>query len=353
MSDSVKLSNTEIFKFIAEVLSGERYYYSEYLKETLIFINPTCQQRMQLDLLESRLVAQYISEGYITEDDLTNDIFDSFFSLKDSEELAELDSKIKSYEILLKKRIKGTPSYKEESDKLNQLKNQRSLLFNKKEQIKQFTAEFKAREDKYLNIMVRCTLNESRQQRWKSIQDLDSSFQTLNPLYEFLDQYLSFYFGLGDKLIRRIARSHQWRNYYIAGSKGVIKLFDKPAQELSINQLELMAWSAWYNDIFEMSFKDRPDLEIIEEDERLDKYMDEYSRKVKAEINASKKDSMLDSIGDKSSQDLIVTAESANFVKFKKQDLYSDTAIITGRADKNSKVYSPEMERKKRKNKSR
>ena len=334
-----KLSTSEIYSIVLEMLSGEKIVYIPCFNESVIFITPTGKQKIYGEFLEKQKLKEYIEEGYILENDISADIEEEFFSIEDGDNLAEVASKVKSYEVLLRKRLKGTPQYETDLEKLNSFKKEHSLLFNKKQYIKQYTAEFKAREDKYIYLMLNCTLDMNRNKKFNDFNEL-IGISTLEDLYTVLNEFLDFYLGYGSPILRQIARNYVWRNYYLSASKNIIQLFSKVTEDLSINQLELLAWSSWYQDIFEMSLKDRPSQDIIEDDGRLDKYIEEYTKKVYAEYEVSKEGSAA-----MDSQQVVVTAESKNYVKFKKANMYSDTSLITG--NKENKTIIEEKPGKK------
>ena len=333
--ENSKLSSSDVYSIVLEMLSGEKIVYIPSLKETIIFLAPTGKQKIYADFLEKQKLKDYLDEGYISESNISKEVQEEFFSTEDADKITELLSKVKSYEVLLRKRIKGTPQYNADLDKLNSLKKEHSLLFNKKQQVNQYTAEFKSREDKYLYLLTCCTFDLNRKIKFNNSNELDG-ISSLEGLYLILNEFLDFYLGYNNSVLRQIARHYVWRNYYLAASKNILNLFSKPTEDLSINQLELLAWSSWYQDIFEMSLKDRPAQDIIDDDESLDKYIEEYTKKIYAENEVVK-----DGGAAMGSQQVVVTAESKNYVKFKKANMYSDTSLVTG--NKEGKTTSVEM----------
>lgn len=321
------LSQEEIYGIILEILSGERVLYVDFLNEPIIFTYPNSSDKLYSNFLEKSLTEQYIKEGYIPERDITKSLIDQFFSIEDADRLIEISSKLKSYETLLRKRVKNSPQYIEDIIKINNLKEEQTLLFNKKNEINRFTAEYKAREEKYFFIMSKYTLTLDRKRKWDSVDDI-LAMPSLQDVYWLLNQYLDFYLGHGNTILRQVARSHQWRNYYLAATRGIVDLFSKDTKDMSNNQLELIAWSSWYNDIYDMTLDSRPEESIIEDDVRLDKYIDEYTKKLYAEARLSR-NSKPGSAFD--ADQVIITAESNNYINLHKDKAYSDPSIISGK----------------------
>lgn len=86
---------------------------------------------------------------------------------------------------------------------------------------------------------------------------------------------------------RFIARSSHWRFKWLA-SKNCDDLFGKPVISLTKSQESLIYWSQVYDSVYESL--DRPHEEIINDDEALDKWFEEQSKKRdREEISSGKK----------------------------------------------------------------
>ena len=193
--ENSKLSSSDVYSIVLEMLSGEKIVYIPSLKETIIFLAPTGKQKIYADFLEKQKLKDYLDEGYISESNISKEVQEEFFSTEDADKITELLSKVKSYEVLLRKRIKGTPQYNADLDKLNSLKKEHSLLFNKKQQVNQYTAEFKSREDKYLYLLTCCTFDLNRKIKFNNSNELDG-ISSLEGLYLILNEFLDFYLEL-------------------------------------------------------------------------------------------------------------------------------------------------------------
>jgi hypothetical protein len=343
------LSDEEVNKVILEILAGEKFYHSDILNELLLFTNPPATLKLYLEYLEESKTIQYIEEGYISENEIDEELRSQVFSTEDQEALEEVESKIKAYKILARKRIKNSKQEQVDNSKILELEVKKSELLSKKDFLSNYTAEYKAKEDKYLELLINCVMTFDKRRRWQSTEDFSNSLKELGDLYTIMNSYLEFYFGYPTKIIRKVARSNYWINYYITSMKTSTPLFSNKPEDYSLNQLHLMAWSNFYMDIREMLYKDRPSDEIVEDDERLDKYLEEYYKKFKAEVALSKNQS-LNNNTDKD-QHLVVTAESSDFIKLHKANVYSDPKNLSNQVGENSSSYDESAEMKKLKRK--
>jgi hypothetical protein len=342
-----ELSFTEISNLILEIISGRKIATISYFNEPVWFLQPNSKQKLYLNFLEKNLIDKYLQDGFISEEVLDKDpaFIDSFFSTEDQENLEEIQKKIHGYAQILRKKSKKLPSYEDDLVKLDGLKDSEKELLNKKNTIKFFSAEYKAREDKFLYLFSDCVLHLDETKLFKSVEELNSSLYEMDKFFVDLNTYLNFYFGADSSVIRQIARSYQWKTYYSGAAKNLISLFNKPAEDLSLDQLNLITWTHYYSNVEEMPLKDRPSEEIINDDDKLDAYLKEYTRKINAELeisndnNSNKQDHM------------VITAESSNYIKYHRDEVYSDTSLISGRVKEGSSQYNESKEFKQIKQK--
>lgn len=100
----------------------------------------------------------------------------------------------------------------------------------------------------------------------------------------------SFYGNIvGDKVVREVAKSAVWRSIWNA-AKG-IKLFNNDICELTQEQISLVGWSKFYDNVNESL--ERPDEEVIEDDIALDGWCIVESRKRKEEEKKKKGEGMV------------------------------------------------------------
>jgi hypothetical protein len=342
-----KISDDDLYFIIIEILSGEKIVRVEPLPDYYVFKYPSYREKLYSNILEKETVNKYILEGYLSETELDESIMAEFFSSDDQDQLDEIQEKLQGYNIIIKKRHKDSEQYQIDLQKIKDLQKEEQNLLYKKSSCQQVTAEFKAREDKLLYLLSKCTFYFDGGLVWNNVNEMMNSFNKIDALYNLLSDFIRFYYGYSVSVIRQIARNNLWKNIYKNAKRGMLVPFNTKTEELSMDQLNLMSWSIYYADIAELSYNDRPDDDLLEDDKKLDIYIEELSRKLKAEqtnISTNK-------LGDNDSQHVIVTAESANYVKFHKDGLYSDTSLITDRSKENSKTYNEVDEFKKIKQK--
>jgi hypothetical protein len=332
------ISEERIQEIILEILSGEKHIKQEYSKSIpriIKFIYPTASSRQYCELLEEDALEEAKNEGLPLEEDMCEELQLRLFSTEDMENLQELQTKREGFLKLLKKRIKGTDIYKRDLQRLEELDLQIQELNHKRQMIREYTAEYSAQEDKYFELLAKSTFSLDGVQLWENSSELLSSL-TADEAYPLLNSFLEFYWGYNTKTMREVARSSQWRTMYLSSEKGS-RLTEVPAKDLPIAYLHLMSWSMFYQSIYDMLPSDRPSEETIEDDERLDQFLDRYQQRVQKETSNLSKNSTNSrhSILDK--DQVVVTAESKNYISLHKSDGYSDTAIISGRVNEDIK----------------
>lgn len=332
-------SDVKINKIILEILSASKCVYLQDLGRFVIYKHPTSDVKIYLDQLEITLSEKYRKEGFVSEDEINEELTSEFFTTEDEDLLSDIESKLKAYDTILKKRVKGSVQYIEDHKKVAEIKRQRDELLTKKDNYKQFTAEYKAREEKYFELLCQCSYELTGERTWKSVKDLFDFTDDLTKIYTILNDFLGFYLGYEPSLLRYIARHPFWRNYYISSDKGMISLFSRKTEDLSIDQLNLLAWSSLYSDINQMPLKDRPSKEIIANDDLLDQFLEEYNRKTQAEAELERQRARSQTSKALNHSNVVVTPESGNYISFQKQGLYSDPKEMTNRVNPDSTAY--------------
>lgn len=132
-------------------------------------------------------------------------------------------------------------------------------------------------ESQKLNAIVFCsTFNEDETRYWDSWDTFGREMDTV--LIGNITNKIFTKDHINTKEMREIARSSDWRFKWVA-YKNSGDLFNKPLVELTQDQQTLIYWSQVYDMAYESM--DRPAQEIIDDDEQLDKWFEEQSRKQK------------------------------------------------------------------------
>lgn len=152
---------------------------------------------------------------------------------------------------------------------LNRLRNEKAQKFG-------FTLEKYALERKVAAIIFCSTHNLDTSKYWKSWQDFEDE-QDVKLVSNLTEAYLNRT-HLGQKEIREIARSNLWR-FKWTGAKNCGQLFGVPVVELDQEQEAILYWSQVYDAAYEAY--ERPSQEVIDNDELLDKWFADQSKKQK------------------------------------------------------------------------
>ena len=289
-------------------------------------------EAMQIEKEENQ---KALDAGFYSEESLPDGLKENFFSMEEEENLKTYTSKLKDRKKLLKMRLEGSSKYLEDLEIIQDLDQKAKFLQRKKSTVSQFTAEAHAREEAYFYLMHKNVYHTDYTRVWDDINTMlkeESAF-----LYGLMIEFLDFYWGPDLAVIRRIARCGQWRNMYIGSTKVGLPLFTGTAVDLTMSQQQLLSWTMQYQGIYDLPPDERPSDDVVEDDERFDDFMENYSKKLKAEALAASSGKSGKALDD---QHAIVTASSNKYVDLHKAEAYSDTSLITGRVNEEGKVYS-------------
>jgi len=149
----------------------------------------------------------------------------------------------------------------------------------KKDVAMQNTAERRARSAKYDFLVWASSYRPETDERLYDnyltyCEEVDSELRN-----KLLGEFIKFYLvGHTTEEIRYIARSNLWRIQYVSAQKANMPLFPNSIRELTPFQLNLIWWSSYYQSIYELLPDDQPEDYIIEDDESLDKYMEDLHK---------------------------------------------------------------------------
>lgn len=337
------LSDDDIHNIITEIVTGKRITEIDIGRnsELVVLSYPTGDQSLKSRYIEKKALEEAKSLGLLSEEELSSSMLDQFFSAEDQEELQYYTNKVKAYKELLNKRIKDTEVYKSEQAKLREFEKKRQELQNKKSIVTVYSAEYHSRQERFFSLLVDCVSDISGKPIWRSKTEMLDSIGTEENLYSLLNKFLDFYWSYDVPILRKLARSSQWRTMFLGSIKINSSLFSRDMKDLSMVQISLLSWSMWYDSIFEMSSDDRPSEDIINDDDRLEAYMRSLNKKLKSEAENRRSDSSTARKSAKDHDNVIITANSKDYVKFHKDGMYSDTSAITNRVKgEDSTMYS-------------
>ena len=146
------------------------------------------------------------------------------------------------------------------------------------------------------------------------------SFSKVSP-DSILAEYLDFH-NLEDNLIRFLARSEPWRTIWITRTNTSSPLFlNEPEIDLTINQRSILAWSQMYDNVYESM--DCPDKYVIEDDDLLDGWFIEQTKKREKDKARQDLDHSIKNEKIRNSQEVFSVVN--NVEEFKKVDSLNST----------------------------
>jgi len=273
-----QLTVEEVDKYLLQIGTNSKYVvlYRNGTEIHLTLNYPSSQDRLRGEFLYKNSYDLAIKEGLLPSAKLEEILkARGVFTKEDEYRLSKLENQLEAQNVLLKKtknveankdRIKSTIS--EFTKQIYEIKVKRYSRLA-------ISAEARASEVKHSYLCWACCRDFQGNLLWLTyedyLQDSDIDFKN-NILNEFLD----FNSGLSQDIIRFIARSNIWRARYIHSTKCSDPLFGTAVANYTVDQLSLVYWSNYYQQIYEMMPDDRPSDAIIDNDEELDKYMSRF-----------------------------------------------------------------------------
>ena len=152
-------------------------------------------------------------------------------------------------------------------------------LLNEQANLCSHSAESYANSVRANYVLSRITLTTEDEQVWNTYIDFLNEGDS-----GFLSSLVSGYNALqilGEKEIRKVARSSSWSVMWSSTKKTGDVLFNKPTSNYSPEQALLCYWSLMYDSVYESM--DKPSNKIIEDDAALDKWFEDQRKKTKSE----------------------------------------------------------------------
>lgn len=272
------LSYRETEDYLDQIFSGVLYKYIniDSNKKLIFFKYPSSIIKQKAALVYKDSYDEATAAGILPLKDLEELIIKrNIFTKEDIKSLSKLESQLEGQYALLGK----TNRIKAKVDRLKKiikrLENDINLLLYKKNSKLLMSAETKAEEDKLFYVCSKCSYFNNGDLIWASYNKV---LKETNLFLKdaVLADFLTFYRGTDTSIIRELARSSSWRIRFITSMKVSESLFGVPTSEYTTDQINLVYWSNFYQNIYEMLPEDRPSDLIIEDDDALDSYMKSY-----------------------------------------------------------------------------
>lgn len=310
-----------IEKLLVDIFSGQKYVYVGDI--LLRFVFPSNNIKQKAEIVYNRSFTEAVNSGMLPLKEL-EELIDKRNLITEEEiiKLNRLKGQLEAQEILLGKTTRVKANQERIKRAINRLKIEiRQIEFKKSSKLL-MSAETKAEEDKTFFICSSCVYTDEGDLFWSTYDEAIQETR-LNLKDNILMDFLKFYSGLSVATIRFIARSSLWRIRYVNSMKTSDPLFGVPASHYTSDQLNLVYWSNYYQNIYEMLPEDRPSDITIDDDDALDAYMktfyEDRSREEAERRSKSKRSGKLSAFD---SEEVIVT---------RSHELYQDIDYNTPR----------------------
>ena len=252
----------------------------------VIFKQPSAQDLILADFVYNKAFKDAVSIGLLTIEQMEKLLLEKGIISKElDEEIEAVREKIKAQKKVLEKLGKVKVNRERLERIIASLESKLDELLEKRHGKFGVTADSKAREAKLLFLCQRNVFRDIEVPVWKTEEEFNSETDILLRT-TILNEYAQFVSGLPSKIIRYIARHNLWRTRYVSSLRCGIQLFSVPAVDFSIDMTNLLYWSHFYQNIYDMAPEDQPSDEIIEDDDALDAYMLSYYNERKNEAIA-------------------------------------------------------------------
>ncbi len=281
------LTYEEIENYIEQISSGIKIL--DIGGKTILFKNPSTLSLLKARQEYDKEYKKAVDEGLLTTDGMRKIIEDrKLITEKDRKELASLKSKLEAQKILLAKTTKVKANQDRIKNIIHDFESKIRKIESKERSKFTMTAETRAEESKLLFLCWTCCNNfETDELYWKTYEDFlnerDLYFRQL-----IMSEFILFYSGISVKHVRQIARSNLWRIRYVSSMKTSDPLFGVPTSQYSNDMVHLAYWSHYYQNIYEMMPEDQPSEDIIEDDEALDAYLNDYYKERTKDVASRK-----------------------------------------------------------------
>lgn len=311
----------------------------------LLIKHPSSFDHRVAESIYERSLKQAQAEGLPTQEEMEKIISErGIFGQKQIDEIEDIKKKIKAQKLVLSKTTRVPARRDRLKTIIKELEEEAALILLKKDRFLEQTRERKALEQKHLYLTWKATYNVYTEDLyWKSYEDFAAERDFLFRKRVYVE-YALMHYGLTQEVVRSIARSSLWRIRYVGALKLGESLFGRPISEYTTDQTSLLYWSQFYQSVYEMMPDERPSDEIIEDDEALDAYMNDWYDERNRDNAASK--AKKGNYGKSSAwdhQETLVTRANPMFKDIK----YSETLAEKAKNKGKTVVDAAPMNRKK------
>lgn len=277
MSDKIDWSIEELQEHIDQIIYGEKLISVVDInrdKHYFIFKYPS-KKDFKLSEVEYHLTEDRAKkDNFQTEDQMLElMVSKGIWTEKDDEKLEDINESIKKWQEKATNPDISDSAKVYINEMLEKLEADMWEVEKKREVMLIHTVERKARQAKYNYLLWACTYKPGINTR------IGDNYLTFCEMLEdvlrndLLNKFLQYLAGHNTAEIRYIARNNLWRISYVSAAKANMPLFPVAVSDLTPDQLNLVWWSGYYQGIYEMMPEDQPEDWVVEDDELLDKHM--------------------------------------------------------------------------------
>ena len=268
------ISYEEVEAYLLRIFTGTEYIYVH--DKLLMFKHPSNAVKQKANLVYKHGYDEAVEYGMLPKEQLELVIEKrGLFTDKDKLTVNKLQSQLYAQEVLLAKTTRIKANQERILGVIQRLKSELFEIESKKSSALLLSAETKADEDRMFNICSGCVYRDTGGLYWSSYDEalIENDLEFKNTV---LTQFIMFYSGIDTSIIRQLAKHNLWRIRYTSSQKTSDSLFGVPTSDYTTDQLNLVYWSSFYQNIYEMLPEDRPSDNIIEDDVSLDSYIKAY-----------------------------------------------------------------------------
>lgn len=247
-------------------------------EQFVIFKPPTLKQKAFICFISKKAYTEAISHGVLTKFELKRYFNERQLWGKDNEDL--IDRVRDSIRQLINSQgetKENSRQYKRNQRVIHSKEETLMSLQRDKREIFSVSAEVYSEEMKTLALIFSISYDENENKLWNTWEEFLKEVDD-NLIMDIIKQLSKNNSIISTKQIREVARSAQWRFRWNAG-KNIGDLFGKPVIHLDSNQQNLVYWSQVYDSVYE-SYEPPTD-DIVEDDDKLDKWFEDQARKRK------------------------------------------------------------------------
>jgi hypothetical protein len=265
---------------IIDIIVSAKYYVkvsSDFKEEVLCLISPLGVDRLYSEFLYEGAYKDAIDSGLLPREELEEILKKrGLITEKEEERERDLVKQIKAQQTLFDKMRFAKNKKEKVGENIARLKLELSDLRIKFNGFYSLTAESIATELK-INYLCwsSCHTVSGDSKFWNTYEEFNLE-KDLNFRASAVNTSLTFLVGFSEKVLRKLARSSEWRIRYVSSVKAALPMFSRKSEDYTKDQLALVYWSNFYQSVYEMLSDDRPTDDIIESDALLDVYMEEY-----------------------------------------------------------------------------